>query len=201
MAGRQAGRQAGIFARRVSLDDGTEFTIDFDELSDPDGRHYALIGSVSQDSEGGDVVYELDLVEDQPRALTQAQIEAAWRDTSPDASDADLAAFQPQRASGTTMPAASIEIDSLVQDWLDTAAAGETETFTIKLAEQPSLNLPQVGPGLADTDPTFVLDQMEDRLIAIEARKTEVEALQADLVAKLATAHVVVTRLADPWST
>ncbi|NOY25844.1 MAG: hypothetical protein GXP62_08210 [Oligoflexia bacterium] len=129
----------------------------------------AVLGATSTDDPGGGDLGAALYVQQRRIASDGTVTTSAEGSTSPNASDADLAAFQAQRASAATIPEPSIEIDSLAQDWLDTAAADETTTFVIKLADQPALALPQ----------------MEDRLIAIEARKTEVDALQADLVAEL----------------
>ena len=169
----------------VELEDGSTFTVTFDDLVDPMGRQYAIEGSVTQSAPEADVVYELRVVEDRPRELGEVDLLTAWRELHPEASDEDLEDFQRRRASSPDLPADSIEVDGLLQAWLDAAADTDRATVWLKLTDQPALDLPQVGPGLADTDPVFVLDQLEDRLIAIEARKTAIAEIQYDLEAEL----------------
>ncbi|MCK6502566.1 S8/S53 family peptidase [Myxococcota bacterium] len=169
----------------VELEDGSTFTVTFDDLVDPMGRQYAIEGSVTQSAPEADVVYDLRVVEERPRELGEVDLLTAWRELHPEGSDEDLEAFQRRRASSPDLPADSIEVDGLLQAWLDAAADTDRATVWLKLTDQPALDLPQVGPGLADTDPVFVLDQLEDRLIAIEARKTAIAELQYDLEAEL----------------
>lgn len=117
------------------LADGSEFTIGFDQLQASDGRRFAIIGDVSQESEDADVVYTLQVVEDRPLALSEDQLVQAWLDVYPDASDAKLAAFSARRAESAVVPEPTIEVDALVADWLETAADDDRATIWVKLAE------------------------------------------------------------------
>ncbi len=168
----------------VTLRDGTPFTVTFGALTDPDGGRYEIIGSTSQAEEGADVVSDLQVVRIDPVVLSEDELLAAWLDVHPDATVAEQDAFVARRSAAATLPAATTFVDDAVTDWLSTARATDTMDIRVMLADQPALGLPDIGPGLMDTDPAFVLDRLEARTLAIEARKTVIDASQADLVAR-----------------
>ena len=169
----------------VQLRDGTLYAIDPEQLKDPDGGSYYITGEAYQENEGDDVVYVLRLVQHEPRTFAEADLVAGFRDVYPDARDAEVAAFLERRATGADLPAASTvpTIDASVADWLAQASDVATLDITVVLRHDPPLNLPDVSRSLIESDPLLALDQMEARVLAIEHRKTEAQASQADLSA------------------
>ncbi len=74
-------------------------------------------------------------------------------------------------------------MDDALTEWAASAGESDPTSAHVVLAGGTALDLPEVTPSLADTDPTYYLDQIAARLLAIEARKTETEALFAALFA------------------
>lgn len=170
----------------VSLADGGEFVVGLNSLKSPDGRRFSVVGDVYQDDPDADVVYELRIVENTPHFRTEDELVESWAMANSDASADDALLFRQRRQRNAELTVPSVEIDAMVQDWVATASESANISVWIKLVDQPTLDLPVVEAGmLLESDPAFVLDQMEDRLIAIEARKTEVEELQSELIAEL----------------
>ncbi len=165
----------------VTLRDGSSFTVGFDSLVDPDGGHYEIVADSWQDSVDSDLVSEVRVLRVDSVVLSEDELLAAWLEVHPDATVDETDVFIARRAAGTDLPATSFEMDWHVSDWLSTAASDDLLEVRVVLADQPALDLPDAGPGMLDTDPAFVLDRMEARVLAIEDRKTVIDASQAEL--------------------
>lgn len=175
----------------ITLRDGSAHTVDHDTLEDPDGNRYGLEADVYQTTAGGDVVYEFRLVRQDNEPMTVAdRLEAeslvGRSDTGLDDTGAAVAASLTSAASTCSMLCGhdELELDASLDEWAETAARGETVEVHVVLTEAPVLDLPEVSPSLADSDPVYYLEQMSDRLVAIEDRKTEMADLYEPILAE-----------------
>jgi len=175
----------------VTLRDGSEHTVDHDLLEDPDGNRYTLEADIYQAGVDEDVVYEFRLVRQPNEALSESErLEAEGLSRGSDTGLGDTGGAE--LASLTSAASACSVLcghDELVlgaglEDWAGSAARGETVEVHVVLAEAPVLELPQVSPSLADSDPVYYLEQMSDRLLAIEDRKTEMADLYEPVLAE-----------------
>lgn len=175
----------------VTLSDGREHTVDHDTLEDPEGNRYGLVADVYQTTAGGDVVYEFRLVRQDNEPMTEAdRLEAeslvGRSDTGPEDTGAGVAASLASAASTCSVLCGHDELvlDASLDEWAETAARGETVEVHVVLTEAPVLDLSEVSPSLADSDPVYYLEQMSDRLLAIEDRKTEMAELYRPIMAE-----------------
>jgi hypothetical protein len=164
----------------VTLRDGSEHSVDHDTLEDPDGNRYGIEADIYQLAEGADVIYEYRLVRHDPIPMTEEDLREAMAiealgDTGLDdtGSVPTLSAGSDGARSAMLGTHEALILDRALEDWADIAGRGETVEVHVILAEGPALDLPDVTPNLADSDPVYYLDQMADRLLAVEDRKTE----------------------------
>jgi hypothetical protein len=139
----------------VRLSDGSERTIDLRTLTDADGWRYALTHEVRQDEPDAPVIVTAQL----------------WRRPPPNSAALEFhgSELTVQSPRGT---APTIEPD--LADWSAFAEAEATRVVMARLAHRPPLQLPSSARALAADDPVFYLEQERARVLAIEARKTEV---------------------------
>lgn len=170
------------------LEAGSQW-IDLDEMVDAKGRRYRMIADAWQQADDAEVHYEIKLVRYAPRYLDQMQLEDAWWDAHPDGSHEQLERFRDRRASSPPPPPTETQVEAELLRWLDEAGEDEERIVSVQLQPTESaLRLPKVSHSLLDTEPAFALAQMEARLLTIEARKNELEQLQAPLRADLRAA-------------
>ena len=171
----------------VLLKDGTEFVIDSRHLEDPDGNRYYIVGDAWQESEDTPVVYETRYVQYTTKVMTEEEIEAQYVAIKEEAGTfetGDLERFRERRRTGGTVPERTRPlVQPLLQDRLDAAADDDTIEVMVTLTAQPSELLPRPHHEIADSEPALYLDLVEERVLAIEGRKSETRSSQADLVA------------------
>jgi hypothetical protein len=162
----------------VTLRDGSTFAVGVNHLEDPDGGSYYIVGDAYQESEDSPVVYQVQLVRGEVDTLSENEIVDAYLEGKPDATPEELAAFQDRRAARFDVPEPFLRVNESVTDWLETADEEDVLDVFVTLEEQPALALPRLHNNLLEEDVVFWLDQMEERLVAIESRKTELEVIQ-----------------------
>ncbi len=162
----------------VTLRDGSTFAVGVNHLEDPDGGSYYIVGDAYQESEDSPVVYQVQLVRTEVETLSEDELVDAYLEGKPDATPEELAAFQDRRAARFDVPEPFLRVNESVTDWLDTADEEDVLDVIVTLEEQPALALPRLHNNLLEEDVVFWLDQMEERLVAIESRKTELEVIQ-----------------------
>jgi len=169
----------------VTLRDGSTFAVGVNHLEDPDGGSYYIVGDAYQESEDSPVVYQVRLVRSEVETLSEDELVDAYLEGKPDATPEELAAFQDRRATRFNEPEAYLRVGETVADWLETADEEDVLNVFVTLEEQPALELPRLHNSLLEDDVVFWLDQMEERLVAIESRKTELEVIQEPYVQHL----------------
>jgi len=162
----------------VTLQDGSTFAVGVNHLEDPDGGSYYIVGDAYQESEDSPVVYQVQLVRGEVETLSEDEIVDAYLEGKPDATPEDLAAFQDRRAARFDVPEPYLRVGESVTDWFETADEDDVLDVFVTLEDQPALELPRLHNNLLEKDVVFWLDQMEERLVAIESRKTELEVIQ-----------------------
>jgi len=170
----------------VLLRDGTIHRIDYDELTDPDGNKYQVIGDSYQESEFDPVVHELRLVKYQPDLMTEEEVIDTFLDVYPDATQEDIDELVSARARSAEAPDIARVINPEVYEWVEAADPDDVLRITLTMHEQPLLELPHVPNHLLEEEPAAWLEGMENRRLAIEDRKTELYALQDEIEAELA---------------
>ncbi|MEM9458210.1 MAG: S8 family serine peptidase [Myxococcota bacterium] len=170
------------------LESGAQW-IDLDQMVDAQGRRYQMIADAWQDEEDAEVHYAIRLVRYVPRYLSEQQLGQAWWEAHPDGSREQFDAFVARRNSSPPPPSMQTQIDPELLRWIDKAGEDDQRVVSVQLQPTESpLDLPRVSHGLFDDEPAFALAQMEARLLTIEARKSEIESLQAPLRADLRAA-------------
>ncbi|MCP3919653.1 MAG: S8/S53 family peptidase [bacterium] len=167
------------------LDSGAG-TIDLNTLEDSEGRQYQLVAGAWQASEDGDVHYEMQLVQARKRKLSEAEIEREWLAENPGASAAEIATFRQRKELREDPVLVQPRVSPEVEAWISAAPRGERLRTTVRLREDAHpLRLPRIAPNLFTQEPAAALELMEQRLIAIETRKTELTQVQAPLIDEL----------------
>ncbi len=169
---------------RTILDrlDTPQFSIDLDTLEDSEGQRYRMEADAWQAEEGGEVHYELKLVRYTPHLRTFDEQARQWEvDTG---GKSDLKGFLTQKR---TAAISSPKLSKGLQAWRAEAKADDAIEVVIVLEDSPPLRLPKVSPGLFDAEPALALEQLQDRILTIEERKTEIEVLQQPISELLAS--------------
>lgn len=166
----------------ITLADGAPFVLDLDELEDPDGNQYSIEGGASQVAAGEPVAYEFRVVRYQPRYMTEAEAEQAYQIVHPGADASEVEEFMTWRADEEA-PSRPRTVEPEVLDWFLAADEADVLEVALTLTEQPPLEIPDLPNHLLAEDPAVWLQGMEDRLLAIEDRKTELYALQEVIAA------------------
>ncbi len=169
----------------VELDSGEEFVLDLEKLEDPDGNRYYVDAGAYQHDEFDPVTYRFRVVRYEPASMTEQEVIDAWLEVHDDATDEDLQAFLDDRAQAGDMPQLATRIEPTVLDWAEEADPAELAEVVLVLREQPPLDLPQAPNALLESEPVYWFEAMEQRLLAIEDRKTEIAALQGEFVSDL----------------
>ncbi len=169
----------------IELDSGEEFVLDLEDLADPDGNQYFIDGGASQLDELDPVTYTFRVVRYVPTEMSDEEVLESWSEVHDDASEEELQRFLTEREQSATPPSLARYVDPDLLDWLDAAEDDETIDVVMILSEQPTLELPKAPNALLAKEPAFWFEAMEQRLLAIEDRKTEVASLQAELVADI----------------
>ena len=160
-------------------------TINLDTLRDSEGRRYQMIADAWQESEEGDVHYSMQLVQTEGRKLTEAEIVADWIEANPGSTMAEIEAFRSRKSLRGERPSPQ-KLSSEVSDWLQEGLMEERIRVTVRLhSDMTPLRLPKVAPNLFSQEPAAALAQMEERLFAIEQRKTDLALDQAPVIAEL----------------
>jgi len=168
------------------LADGTRWVADPDSPFDPDGYTYSLVGDAWQDTPDGSVFYATTLARFPPKRLTDEQLDAVWLEQHPKASPSALQALRTQRAGDLELPTPpSQRLSAELLHWLTSAKQYDQVQVVAQLTDPPPLDVPRVSTSLFAEDPAFALDQLEQRLLAIELRKNDLESKRQPLIAEL----------------
>jgi len=154
------------------LDDGSEHWIDLDELEDPDGNKYMVIGDAFQLEEDDPVVYEARLLKYEITLATEEETREHYQIAHPDASVADVDAFMEYR-DAVHNQSNSLFVDQVLDDWLVDAQPSDTTEVVVVFNDQDPLDLPRLHNALLEDEPAAWMYTYEERLLAIEERKTE----------------------------
>lgn len=180
----------GTIDERVLVDtvladlDAGRYSMDLDRLVDSRGRSYEMVADASQPSEDAPVVYTVELRRVSRKLGSDAELDAAFREAHPEAGTRELEAYRALRSAPLERPAKALEVAPPVLEWLDQAGPSDTIDVIVQLQETESpLRLPKVSPSLFNDEPVAALTQMKDRVLAIEARKNELDAIQRPFLA------------------
>jgi hypothetical protein len=157
--------------------------IDLEQMVDEQGRSYLMTADAYQRDDGGPVTYEVELARFRKEIASDTALDNAFRQDHPAAKPGDRAAWRTERARARAAHVRRTEVPAELQQWLQKAPADERVEVTVSVAaaDRP-FRLPRVVPGLFAEEPAFALSQMKARVLALEARKNELEALHAPLV-------------------
>jgi len=178
----------------VTLRDGSSHYIDLEELEDPDGNRYMVVGDAFQDAEDAPVVYETQLVRVEPRILTDMEVEGQFLELHPEASVAEVEEFMYLRDEAAQLQVPSRYIEPEIDEWLDHAIAGEEIDLVLVFEEQEPLDLPQLEAAFLEDEPALWLAASEERLLEIETRKTALYGIQDSFLGEYAALGVSNTR-------
>jgi hypothetical protein len=183
-----------IGSQFVTLQDGSEYWIDLDELEDPDGNKYAVIGDAYQSEEDGPVTYEVRLRRFEPTMLSDEEIRQRYLEVHLEADEADADAFMARRELAAESPAHPRFVDPELESWLAGAAAEDTIELVLVFAEQAPPDLPTLDNALLEEEPAAWMLLQEDRLLAIETHKTALFAEQDSFLDEYAEAGTDLVR-------
>lgn len=169
----------------VTLDNQDPFLVDPDHLRDPDGNRYTIEGGIFQEGPGEPLTYEIAILRYTPEVVDEEQAVTEFLETSPGATQEEIDEFLERWNPPGEAPPPSVSVDAETTAWIETAAGDELLDVRVALADAPPLDLPGVSNALLDTEPALWLAAMEARQLANEERKTEIYALQDDLLADL----------------
>jgi Subtilase family len=169
----------------LELESGAQHVLDLETLVDPDGNQYFIAGGAYQIDETDPVTYRFRVVRYQPSVMTEEEIAAAWSEANPGATEAELLAFMDARDEVVMPTDLGIHVDAAVEEWLAEADSGDLTEVVLILADQPPFDLPQAPNALLENEPAYWFEAMEQRLLAIEDRKTEITTAQQGLVQDL----------------
>jgi hypothetical protein len=158
---------------------GEEY-VDPETLTDSDGVTYVLDAYFGQADEADPPISTVTMRRAASRVLSDAELEDAWLRTHPGDDLAGLWDARSRVLGPAPVSPTVVQIDLLA--WRATAAPTDTISAIVALRDQPPLDIPRVY-GIVDIDPLLALDAHEQRILAVEARKTALEELQADAVA------------------
>lgn len=167
----------------VQLSSGSPFEIDLDDLSDPDGNRYTVVGDSFQESPTGPVIHEVRLVRYTPGAMSDADVADAWWEAHPDGSDADWDAFLAERETATVLRPPPLFVDPDIESWLATAGDDDSIELVLVFEYQPPLDLPRANNSLIADSPVEWIANQELRILEIEDRKSLLFAWQEDWLA------------------
>lgn len=163
------------------------YAINLDTLEDTDGNRFELVADAWQTDDGGLVHYEMQLVRYTPKLVSDAQRAADWKEDT----GGDFEAFLANKREKASTPA---KVESELQAWLGQASADDEVDVVIVFEDSPALNLPKLGPSLFADEPALALEQLEDRILTIEERKTEISILQRPFQEEVASMGGKVTK-------
>ena len=166
----------------VTLDDGTEHWIDLDELEDPDGNKYMMVGDAYQSEEDGPVIYEARLQRFTPKMATDDEIRELYIAAHPEANEADVNAFMERRELAQLPQVRPHFVDPELEEWLDSADVDETIELVLFFTEQTPIELPRLDNALLDDEPAAWMVLHEERLLAIETGMTHLYSYQDDFL-------------------
>lgn len=166
----------------VTLRDGTVYWIDLDELEDPDGNRYLVVGDAYQETADGPVVYETRLQRFEPREATDDEIRDEYAALHPEAAVEEIDEFMLRRDEAHIPQIVPRYIDPELDEWLEGAAADEELELTLLFEDQPALDLPRLEASLLEDEPAVWMALSEERLLAIESFTTEQYATQDDFL-------------------
>lgn len=166
------------------LSNGRSFTVSAADLEAPDGTRFGIDWDISQSDEREPVVAIMEVwrrdIEKRSVAARVSEYEVAH----PGQGAATYAAYA-ARLEAAASVVHERSIDSLLLAKAEAAGHDEPLWITVVLADQPELEVPTVAVALADEDPAAVLDQLEERILAIEDRRTELSASQEDILREI----------------
>jgi len=167
------------------LDSGAG-TIDLDKLEDDHGRRYQLVADAHQPAEGADVTYSIQLRQVEGRKLSTTERREEWLASNRHADPADYQELLDERRERAAGLPEVEKLGPALESWLSVSAPGDVVPVTVRLQQTDTgLNLPRLAPNLFDQEPAFALEQLERRLLAVEARQNELEALQGPAIAEM----------------
>lgn len=163
------------------------YAINLDTLEDTQGNRFEMSADAWQSKEDGEVHYEIRLTRYVPRFLSADERASGW------AKDfgGDFKTFLAEKQSKATTPA---KVEKDLQIWIDDAAADDEVDVVLVFENSPALALPKLGPSAFSDEPALALAQLEDRILTIEERKTEIELIQRPFDETLSRLHAKVTK-------
>lgn len=170
----------------LEMPDGSREYLDLESLEDSFGRAYSLVAESYQLGPETPTTHKVQVLRRTRTYATEAEIEEAFLEANPGATEADLAELAARRARAATVTAPTrLEDDPQVLEWLADAAASDTLWIRVRLRDPVPLELPRPSSALVQVDPVSWLLAMEERQLAIELRALEAEQRHLPIVEAL----------------
>jgi hypothetical protein len=161
----------------VTLQDGTRFSVGEDALEAPDGSAFSLAYTAGQAEEDAPLVATFEVVREPRRLRSRDERLQDWWGEHPQGSDEERAGYE-AALDAAPMVVSERTVQGALLARLARAADDELVEVTVRLGDAPPMQIPSAAPWLADTDPAAALALWEERILAIEDRRTELATVQ-----------------------